>query len=158
MDPAARRQLWDVLNSIRADGRCIVITSHSMEECEALCTRLAIMVNGQFQCLGSLQHLKSKFGQGYTLIAKVGRQAQDTAPLKQYIQETFPDCTLKEEHQSMVTYQIPSGKSWAHVFGSIEKAKQQMDIEDYSVTQTTLEQVFLNFARHQIEDSRQRSN
>ena len=32
----------------------------SMEECEALCTRLAIMVNGQFKCLGSLQHLKSK--------------------------------------------------------------------------------------------------
>lgn len=32
----------------------------SMEECEALCTRLAIMVNGHFQCLGSLQHIKSR--------------------------------------------------------------------------------------------------
>lgn len=32
-----------------------------MEECEALCTRLAIMVNGQFKCLGSIQHLKSRF-------------------------------------------------------------------------------------------------
>jgi len=40
-----------------------------MEECEALCTRLAIMVNGQFKCLGSAQHLKNKFGEGYTLIA-----------------------------------------------------------------------------------------
>ena len=128
-----------------------------MEECEALCTRLAIMVNGRFQCLGSLQHLKSKFGQGYTLTAKVGQQTQDTAPLKQYIEETFPGCTLKEEHQSMVTYQIPAGGdvSWAYVFGSVERAKQQMDIEDYSVTQTTLEQVFLNFVRHQREDKRQ---
>ena len=44
----------------------------SMEECEALCTRLAIMVNGQFKCLGSPQHLKSKFGEGYTLLARVG--------------------------------------------------------------------------------------
>lgn len=42
-----------------------------MEECEALCTRLAIMVNGQFKCLGSTQHLKAKFGRGYILIAKV---------------------------------------------------------------------------------------
>jgi ABC-type uncharacterized transport system ATPase subunit len=33
-----------------------------MEECEALCTRLVIMVNGQFYCLGSVQHLKSKYG------------------------------------------------------------------------------------------------
>jgi len=41
-----------------------------MEECEALCTRLAIMVNGKFRCLGSPQHLKNKFGEGYTLIAQ----------------------------------------------------------------------------------------
>lgn len=41
-------------------GRSVVLTSHSMEECEALCTRLTIMVNGEFKCLGSSQHLKSK--------------------------------------------------------------------------------------------------
>lgn len=41
-----------------------------MEECEALCSRLAIMVNGKFRCLGSPQQLKSKFGEGYTLIAQ----------------------------------------------------------------------------------------
>jgi len=42
-----------------------------MEECEALCTRLAIMVNGQFKCLGSTQHLKNTFATGYTLIVKI---------------------------------------------------------------------------------------
>jgi len=47
-----------------------------MEECEALCTRLAVMVNGQFKCLGSAQHLKNKFGEGYTLIAKVGEHTR----------------------------------------------------------------------------------
>ena len=45
----------------------------SMEECEALCTRVAIMVKGQFCCLGSTQHLKSKFGKGYTIIAQMPR-------------------------------------------------------------------------------------
>jgi len=44
----------------------------SMEECEALCNRLAIMVNGKFRCLGSPQHLKNKFDQGYTIIAQIG--------------------------------------------------------------------------------------
>jgi len=33
---------------------------YSMEECEALCTRMAIMVNGRFRCLGSVQHLKNR--------------------------------------------------------------------------------------------------
>ena len=60
MDPTTRRYLWDVLTGIVQEGRSIVLTSHSMEECEALCTRLAIMVNGSFKCLGSIQHLKNK--------------------------------------------------------------------------------------------------
>ena len=40
--------------------QCVLFLLDSMEECEALCTRLAIMVNGQFKCLGSIQHLKNK--------------------------------------------------------------------------------------------------
>ena len=42
-----------------------------MEECEALCNRLAIMVNGQFMCMGGIQYLKQKFGQGFTIMLKL---------------------------------------------------------------------------------------
>jgi ATP-binding cassette, subfamily A (ABC1), member 3 len=41
-----------------------------MEECEALCPRIGIMTNGRLRCLGSAQHLKSKFGQGYQIELK----------------------------------------------------------------------------------------
>ena len=51
-------------------GQSVVLTSHSMEECEALCTRLGIMVNGRFQCLGSAQHLKNRFGSGKFFVLK----------------------------------------------------------------------------------------
>lgn len=63
-----------------------------MEECEALCTRLAIMVQGQFKCLGSPQHLKSKFGIGYSLKAKVQRkwQQQMLGEFKAFVDLTFP--------------------------------------------------------------------
>ena len=71
MDPKARRFLWNQITAIVHSGRSVVLTSHSMEECEALCTRLGIMVDGQFRCLGSPQHLRSKYGSGYTLIVKV---------------------------------------------------------------------------------------
>lgn len=71
-----------------------VFSFTSMEECEALCTRLAVMVNGQFKCLGSPQHLKSKFGSGYTLLAKIHIEPEvDNCALqlfKDFIEHTFP--------------------------------------------------------------------
>ena len=56
----------------------------------------------------------------------------------------------------MVHYHITSTQlTWAQIFGAMERAKSLYDIEDYSVSQTTLEQVFSNFARMQREDELQ---
>ncbi|XP_074055105.1 phospholipid-transporting ATPase ABCA3-like [Macrotis lagotis] len=148
----ARRLLWDTVTQNRKSGKAIVITSHSMEECEALCTRLSIMVNGQFKCIGSPQHLKSKFGSGYTLLAKIRCCSQKTKmpAFKNFIEKTFPDTILKDEHQGMVHYHLPSKDlSWAKVFGTLEKNKAEFDLEDYSISQISLEQVFMNFAHLQ---------
>lgn len=71
VDPVARRNLWKIIQRIQAAGQSVILTSHSMEECEALCDRLAIMVNGQFQCFGSVPHLKNKFALGFTILAKL---------------------------------------------------------------------------------------
>ena len=43
----------------------------SMEECEALCQRIGIMVGGRLRCLGTSQHLKTRFGKGFQLEARV---------------------------------------------------------------------------------------
>ncbi|XP_029293444.1 ATP-binding cassette sub-family A member 3 [Cottoperca gobio] len=154
MDPVARRLLWDAVTRTRESGKAIIITSHSMEECEALCTRLAVMVNGQFKCLGSPQHLKSKFGSGYTLLAKVHIEAEledsDLQLFKDFIESTFPGSQLKDEHQGMVHYHLTDKTlTWAQVFGTLEAAKEKYQIEDYCVSQISLEQVFLSFAQFQ---------
>ncbi|XP_077172968.1 phospholipid-transporting ATPase ABCA3 [Paroedura picta] len=156
MDPVARRLLWDAVTRTRECGKSIIITSHSMEECEALCTRLAIMVNGQFKCLGSPQHLKSKFGSGYTLLAKTqSDEEENLQAFKTFVEKTFPGSVLKHEHQSMVHYHLTNKNlSWAQVFGALEKAKEKYHVEDYSVSQISLEQVFMSFTRfqHYTED------
>ncbi|XP_051573029.1 phospholipid-transporting ATPase ABCA3-like isoform X1 [Myxocyprinus asiaticus] len=154
MDPVARRLLWDAITRTRESGKAIIITSHSMEECEALCTRLAVMVNGQFKCLGSPQHLKSKFGSGYTLLAKVhietDLEEMDLQLFKDFIESTFPGSLLKDEHQGMVHYHLTDKSlTWAQVFGVLETAKEKYRIEDYCVSQISLEQVFLSFAQFQ---------
>ncbi|EPQ04799.1 ATP-binding cassette sub-family A member 3 [Myotis brandtii] len=167
MDPVARRLLWDAVMQARESGKTIIITSHRMEECDAFCTRLAIMVKGKFVCLGSPQHLKNKFGDVYILKVKVKTDTHKHTlnDFKDFITMTFPGQTVvtQPEHvqellklmQQAVQQQkaikpqasrrtSPEG-SWT-VFGVLEEAKEQFNLEDYSVSQITLEQVFLTFA------------
>ncbi|XP_055881820.1 phospholipid-transporting ATPase ABCA3-like [Biomphalaria glabrata] len=155
MDPKARRQLWNVLSQVRASGRTLVLTSHSMEECDALCTRIAIMVNGKFMCLGSPQHLKNKFGQGYTLIVQLGTLPDGTIapnePVVDYILENFPGTKVFDDHQGYIHFQVPDSRvRLADVFTLMETTKLNLNVSDYSVHQTTLEQVFLTFTRAQV--------
>lgn len=72
MDPVARRFMWQVISRMSTqDGRCsVILTTHSMEEAEALCTRIGVMVNGRLRCLGSSQHLKLRFGDGFEVNVK----------------------------------------------------------------------------------------
>lgn len=156
MDPGARRQLWNVLSQVRASGRTLILTSHSMEECDALCTKVVIMVNGSFVCYGSPQHLKNKFGHGYTLICQIGFLPDEglsavTQRLKEFVKSTFPSSEIFDDHHGYCHFQIPDANiPLATVFSAMERAKRDYGIEDYAVHQTTLEQVFLTFTQNQV--------
>uniref|UniRef100_A0A669EVN9 P-type phospholipid transporter n=1 Tax=Oreochromis niloticus TaxID=8128 RepID=A0A669EVN9_ORENI len=144
MDPKAKRFLWNCILSVTKEGRAVVLTSHSMEECEALCTRMAIMVNGRFRCLGSVQHLKNRFGNGYTIILRLAdtKSDPDSCPVSAYMKECFPNIELKERHQNVLQYQLPSHACClARVFDVLANNYEELDIVDFSISQTTLDQV-----------------
>ena len=60
LDPAARRSLWDLISGLRASGKSVLLTTHYMEEAEALCDRLAIMDHGSILEMGTVDELISK--------------------------------------------------------------------------------------------------
>lgn len=65
MDPVTRRAMWNLITDAVVEKKMsVVLTTHSMEECEALCGRVGVMVAGSLVCLGSIQHIKSRFGNG----------------------------------------------------------------------------------------------
>ncbi|XP_053608124.1 phospholipid-transporting ATPase ABCA1-like [Plodia interpunctella] len=157
VDPAAKRQVWRAIQGAQRAGRGVVLTSHSMEECEALCTRLTIMVNGQFRCIGSPQHLKNKFSEGFTLTIKIKTNEASspeatkraTEALKNYVNNNFDSPKLMEEYQGLLTYYLPDRSiAWSRLFGIMERAKRDQAVEDYSISQTTLEQIFLQFTKY----------
>ena len=73
MDPEARRFMWSVIHKISTKGKkaSVIMTTHSMDEAETLCKRMAIMVNGEFVCLGRSGQIKEKYGYGYEVEVRI---------------------------------------------------------------------------------------
>ncbi|KAJ8255215.1 hypothetical protein GJAV_G00202380 [Gymnothorax javanicus] len=151
MDPRTKRHLWRIISE-EVRGKCaVVLTSHSMEECEALCTRLAIMVKGQFRCLGSLQHIKNRFGSGFTVKMYLAAASSSVDNITDFMQLHFPSTYLKDQHSSMVEYHVPVAPGGvADIFHQLESKKAALQIKHFSVSQTTLDEVFINFAMGKV--------
>ncbi|XP_006136436.3 ATP-binding cassette sub-family A member 13 [Pelodiscus sinensis] len=154
MDPCSKRYLWKAILKEVQDGSAAVLTSHSMEECEALCTRLAIMVNGSFRCLGSPQHIKNRFGDGYSVKVWLSKETSYHSAILDCLKLHFPGTQFKGQHLNLQEYRVPY--SWGclpELFKVLETHKVLLQIKHYSISQTTLEQVFINFATQQEETS-----
>ncbi|XP_074154864.1 glucosylceramide transporter ABCA12 [Sminthopsis crassicaudata] len=150
MDPKSKRHLWKIISEEVQNKCSVILTSHSMEECEALCTRLAIMVNGRFQCIGSLQHIKSRFGRGFTVKVHFKNSKANMEALTQFMQLHFPKTYLKDQHLSMLEYHVPvTAGGVANIFDLLETNKAALNITNFLVSQTTLEEVFIDFAKDQ---------
>ena len=85
MDPVARRFMWEVITDIvtKREKCSVILTTHSMEECEALCTRIGIMVGGKLRCLGPSQRLRSQYGHGYQI------EINYIHPTEEHLHEVF---------------------------------------------------------------------
>uniref|UniRef100_A0A8B9RD21 ATP-binding cassette, sub-family A (ABC1), member 12 n=1 Tax=Astyanax mexicanus TaxID=7994 RepID=A0A8B9RD21_ASTMX len=142
MDPRSKRHLWKIISE-EVMGKCaVVLTSHSMEECEALCSRLAIMVQGQFRCLGSLQHIKNRFGSGFTVKMYLTTASSDVDAITRFMEQHFPSTYLKDHHSAMVEYHVPLAPGGvADIFDQLEPNKAALQIKHFSVSQTTLDEV-----------------
>lgn len=155
MDPKSKQRMWRAIRAaFKNRQRGAILTTHYMEEAEAVCDRVAIMVSGQLRCIGSIQHLKGKYGRGYSLEVKLREELtglQQVALLHKEILRIFPHAVRQESFTALMVYKIPMEdvKSLAQSFSQLESAKQAFNFEEYNFSQSTLEQVFMEFAKEQ---------
>lgn len=134
MDPRSKRFLWDTILASFQGSRGAILTTHSMEEADALCSRVGIMVKGELRCLGSTQHLKNLYGAGYTLEMKLrggdrtptSTQGCQPNDLREFVGEMFPEAVLQESFADRLVFSVPqqSVPSLANCFMQLEKGKQ----------------------------------
>ncbi|XP_075413429.1 ATP-binding cassette sub-family A member 13 [Tenrec ecaudatus] len=150
MDPCSKRYLWDTIMKEVQEGCAAVLTSHSMEECEALCTRLALMIHGSFMCLGSPQHIKNRFGEGYSVKVWLCKRTDQHHPTTDCLKLHFPEIQFKGQRLNLLEYRVPKRRGClADLFNILENNKSFLNIKHYSINQTTLEEVFITFATEQ---------
>nr|XP_020755556.1 LOW QUALITY PROTEIN: ATP-binding cassette sub-family A member 13 [Odocoileus virginianus texanus] len=150
MDPCSKRHLWEAVRKEAEAGCAVVLSSHSMEECEAVCTRLAIMVHGSFRCLGSPQHIKNRFGDVYTVKVWLHKEVDQHSTVSDCLKLYFPGIQFKGQRLNLLEYHMPKRQAClANLFRVLEDNKSFLNIRHYSINQTTLEQIFVNFATEQ---------
>ena len=137
MDPQARRNLWDVLTVSTAD-MAVVLTTHAMDEAEALCGRIGIMAAGALCCVGSAHALKERYGDGHVVDAKAQDAHGDA--LLAHLLAALPGAACVEHHAGKLRLKVPraTGLPLSRVFAALEGAPA----EDWSVGQSSLEAVF----------------
>lgn len=141
MDPQARRTMWDVIQRV-AKQSSVVLTTHHLEEVEALATRVSIMVDGAMKCIAPLQRLKTKFGSGFEMSVRVVSEG-NVDPLIAFVRDHIGESEVLQNRNRKVTFALPKETKLSAVFSMLEANKMPLKIEDYAVSQTTLEQVFL---------------
>ena len=162
LDPSSRRLLWDVIKKAKKQT-AIVLTTHSMEEAEALCDRLGIFVNGQLRCVGNpkvrtpkktIHALSSTLAIGQDLTARYGSYLQFSVTSASGQEETtaaaiYTFCRTARPVYSLggtQKFELPTeAVQLQDVFAYMEQLKNdaEIDILDWGVSNTTLEEVFI---------------
>ncbi|KAH7961329.1 hypothetical protein HPB52_007934 [Rhipicephalus sanguineus] len=133
-----------------------------MEECEASCDRLCIMVAGQMTCLGTMQHLRDKFGTGFTMQLVQARriissteggsgeepiaQIKSGQALDKDVADLFPRVRVLGAHENAHDYHIAQKLPWSVVFQKVEQLEKSYTFSNVLIQDTNLEQIFMAFA------------
>ncbi|EES99372.1 ATP-binding cassette protein 5 [Giardia duodenalis ATCC 50581] len=144
LDPISKRKMWDAIQMAKYE-RSIVLTTHSMEECEALSNKVGIIADGCLRCNNAPRKLKKKYGIGYRLDIEV--HSTDVLRVRDEIVNVYcPAAVLVSRAGGALTLAIPKGNLGKGLEGMLNKISSADWILTWSIRQTTMEEIFLTIA------------
>ncbi len=123
LDPENKRQIWEILSNCKVN-KCMILTTHLMEEAEVLSDRIGIIVNGSLKCLGSQYKLKKNYGKGFKLVLNLVSSSVSFANNKNqsiseeefveersqyiinFIKNLFPSAALHENYKNTLIFEV----------------------------------------------------
>lgn len=154
LDPETRRQIWDIVNQHKRPDNCIVITTHSMEEADTLCTRIGIVAKGRMRCIGTQLRLKNQFGDGYHLTLGLDNKldlrdgSKALVALDGFVMQLCRSMRLVSQIATTRAYTLPkAGIQVSRLFEMLEGHKVEYGIREWGLTQTSLDEVFVKIVK-----------
>ncbi|KAK3320346.1 hypothetical protein B0T19DRAFT_468634 [Cercophora scortea] len=172
MDAAAKRRFWKILAEV-APGRSVLLTTHSMEEADALATRAAIL-SGRLLAIGTTRALRKIYSDLYhvQLVLRTAPHSteEEMAAVEAWVRSEFVDVVFESASLGgLVNFSVPAsagektgerGNTVGHLIRRLEEHREQLGLQDYSIGAPTLEKVFLSVVKdnyteeHEEERSR----
>ncbi|CAF3818339.1 unnamed protein product [Rotaria sp. Silwood1] len=154
LDPSNRRLLWDWLRTMK-EGKTLLLTTHFMEESDALSDRIMIISNGVIQADGTSAKLKEQYGSGYKLI--INKQNNyDTNDIENELRIYLPKLTIESDIPNgdviFRTNQQPNNQ-FVQALRQLDVMKVQNRIKNYGVQNSTMDDVFLKITKETKDEN-----
>jgi ABC-2 type transport system ATP-binding protein len=137
LDPQARRNLWDLIQQIKQEGKTIILTTHYMEEAQYLCDEIAIMDYGKIIARGTPRELIKQYSPEMTVILPADNFDHDLEKLPMPYRKVNGTVEIKTNDVNSCLDQLIS---------------RNVDLSDLTVRSPSLESVFLNLTGRQLRD------
>ena len=145
LDAMVRRDIYDLIEQLRAEHRTVLLTTHYIEEAERLCDRVAIVDHGQIVALGTPRELVQKSGEG----ARIEVRLEKAAPLERLrALDAVLDCA--ERDGAYFLRVDPVAKAVVALVRLLEA--EANTLVDLHITRPSLEDVFVEMTGRSIED------
>lgn len=161
LDPGARRLIWDVLKPPVThdsyDLPAILLSSHYMDECQELGSRIGIMIDGELVATGTLDRLQELHCDSFFVeIALHPNTTDSIEPTIDVFEAHNMSANVYESLPFHYKLKVPIEKSdlteqLATIFEILEGSKEELGIQFYSVSMMNLEQIFIDLSRKQFE-------
>nr|XP_031839600.1 uncharacterized protein LOC116430078 isoform X2 [Nomia melanderi] len=147
MDPATKDLVAKTIRRMTKDQTCVILTSHSVAECENLCNRVGILAKAGLRCIGTPQHLKHKFGEGYVAFLRF-QQPVSAADLKKALAKYLPQATVSSRQATAARLLLPRSQDMllSISFNKVKLLAEELKATDYTLSQSSLDQVLVNFS------------
>jgi ABC-2 type transport system ATP-binding protein len=148
LDPQARRNVWSVIRGLSDEGRTVILTTHYMEEAEALADRVAVIDRGRIAAVDTPLALVDAHGSGtrvtFATTVEVARDELEALPAVSAVRSRLNGAITHELAVEAADVAVPALYQWA--------ATAAVELRDVSIRRSTLEDVFLNLTGSRLRD------